>query len=120
MPMYFKDGTRGLRMSPENRGKSTMDLIIEGKRTGTTRASLNQFKGTDGKTLRAGDVVEFTDNAGRTVQVEITKAPYRLPVSDDPAEMARYAQRWSELEGWDPAMYSRYAGQYQMQYRLIK
>lgn len=120
MPMYFKDGTRGLRMSPEHRGKSTMDLIIEGKRTGTTRGSLNQFKGPDGKTLRVGDVVEFTDNAGKTVQVEITKAPYRLPVSDDPAEMARYAQRWSELEGWDPAMYSQYAGQYQMQYKLVK
>ena len=119
MPMYFRDGTRGMRMLPEHAGKSTMELIIEGKRTGTTRSSLSQFKGPDGKTLRVGDIVEFTDNAGKTVRVEVTKAPYKLPVSDDPAEMARYARQWSIYEGWDPAMYSQYAGQYQMQYKLL-
>jgi hypothetical protein len=119
MPMNFTDGARGLRMAPEHAGKSTMDLIVEGKRTGTTRASLGQFKKPDGSTLQVGDVVEFTDQTGRKVLVEITKAPYQLPRSPDPAQMDWYARTWSKYEGWDPSMYNQFADQWQVQYRLL-
>ena len=119
IPMNFADGTRGLRMAPQHSGKSTMDLILEGNRTGTTRASLSQFKKPDGSTLQVGDVVEFTDRSGRKAVVEITKAPYQLPRSTDPAEMNWYAQTWSKYEGWDPSMYSQFADQWQIQYRLL-
>ena len=119
MPMNFADGTRGLRMAPQHAGKSTMDLILEGKRTGTTRASLGQFKKPDGSTLQVGDLVEFTDNAGRKALVEITKAPYQLPRSSDPAQMDWYARTWSKYEGWDPSMYSKFADQWQIQYELL-
>jgi len=114
MPMNFKDGERGLRMSPANKGKSTMDLILEGTRTGTTRSSLAQFNKADGSPLQVGDVVEFTDRSGRTARVEITKAPYQLPQATDAIR-----RRWSELEGRDPAMYDGYAGQWQIQYKLL-
>lgn len=114
MPMNFKDGDRGLRMASGNKGKSTMDLILEGTRTGTTRSSFAQFNKADGSPLRVGDIVEFTDRSGRTARVEITKAPYQLPEATDAIR-----RRWSELEGWDPAMYDRYAGQWQIQYKLL-
>lgn len=121
--MNFKDGDKAkgvaLRMAPGNEGKSTMDLILEGKRTGTTRSSLGQFRKSDGSMLEVGDIVEFTDRSGRSVRVQVTKAPYQLPRSSDPAEMQRYRNTWSKYEGWDPSMYDRYAGDWQIQYRLL-
>jgi len=98
-------------MKPEFAGESTMDLILSGNRTGTTRAS--------NYNVDVGDVIDFADNNGRVVRVEITKAPYQLPTSPDPDMMQRYRARWSELEGWDPSLYDQYAGQWQFQYRLL-
>jgi hypothetical protein len=119
MPMNFADGDRGLRMRPEFSGKSTMDLIIEGKRTGTTRNSIDQFRKPGGKLLEVGDIIEMTDRQGRKVKVEVTKAPYQLPSPSSPEQAARYGERWSQYEGWAPDNYSNYVGKWQIQYKLI-
>ena len=50
MPMNYRDGTNGLAMRPEYKGKSTMDLIREVARTATTGAR-SRFAG-----LNVGDV----------------------------------------------------------------
>jgi hypothetical protein len=98
-------------MRPEFAGESTMDLILSGNRTGTTRPS--------NYNIDVGDAIDFADNNGRVIRVEITKAPYQLPTSSDPDMMQRYRTRWSELEGWDPSLYDQYAGQWQFQYKLL-
>jgi hypothetical protein len=98
-------------MKPEFAGESTMDLILSGNRTGTTRPS--------NYNIDVGDAIDFADNNGRVIRVEITKAPYQLPTSSDPDMMQRYRTRWSELEGWDPYLYDQYAGQWQFQYKLL-
>lgn len=119
MPMNFVDGQGGRRMREQFRGKSTMDLILEGNRTGTTRNSINQFRKSNGELLEVGDIIEVTDNTGRRVKVQVTKAPYQLPRSDDPAMMDRYRRTWSYYEGWEPSMYDQYIGKWQIQYKLL-
>lgn len=103
--MSFRDSA-SMPMSPENRGKSTMELIAEGKRTATTRSTNYNVK--------VGDVIDFVDDSGNVLRVEVTKAPYQLP---EPTDAIR--RRWSELEGWDPSVYDKYVGQWQFQYRLL-
>ena len=106
-------------MRQEFRGKSTMDLIIEGNRTGTTRNNISQFRKPNGELLQVGDIIEVTDNTGRRVRVQVTKAPYQLPRSNDPAMMDKYRRTWSYYEGWEPSMYDNYVGKWQIQYRLL-
>lgn len=98
-------------MKPEFSGESTMDLVLSGDRTGTTR--VNNYN------VKVGDVIDFIDDEGRIARVEITKAPYQLPYSSDADTMQRYRVRWSELEGWDPSLYDQYVGQWQFQYKLL-
>ena len=103
--MVFKDSS-SMPMAPENRGKSTMELIAEGKRTATTRA--NNYN------VKLGDVIDFVDDTGVVLRVRVTREPYQLPEATDAIR-----QRWSELEGWDPSVYDKYVGQWQFQYELL-
>jgi len=106
MPMHFKDGTGGRKMRPEFSGKSTMDLILSGDRTATTRNL------SDVKNLKVGDILDFYDkNSKKAVTVRVTKAPYK--VSDiTPKE-------WSKLEGWDKSGYQQNKNRWQFQFELI-
>jgi len=120
IPMWYRDGSNGLRMRREFRGMSTMDLIIQGNRTGTTRSSKAQFQKPDGAMLRVGDIVEFYDaRVNKSVKVRVTKEPYRLPIPTTPQEAKSFSDTWSKYEGWDPSYYERYQGQWQMRYELI-
>ena len=113
--MKFKDGDRGLRMLPKFSGRSTMDLIISGDRTATSRPA--SFL----RSARRGTVVEFYDEAGRTALVRINSNPKAMEVPDDPEELARLAQEWSSKEGWAPEMYEGLArkGYQQYEYELL-
>lgn len=96
--MNFQDGTGGRKMRPEYAGKSTLELIREGKRTATTRdrsQPYNQHK------LEVGTRVTFYaawgKSKGQSVKCVVTKAPYKL------SEIS--AEEWSQLEGWNTDLY---------------
>jgi len=106
MAMNFRDGTRGLTMRPEFRGKSTLDLIKSGDRTATTRHY--------DPNVRVGQILKMY-NGNDYVFVRVTKAPYA--VQDVTAE------QWSKLEGWAPENYAKYANMSavsQFQYELVQ
>jgi hypothetical protein len=109
--MNFRDGDMGLQMRPEYRGKSTMELILEGKRTATSR---DQNKPWNKHSLRIGDIVTFTNKSGQSVRCEITSPP--KPISEiDP-------ETWSLKEGWAPSVHQRLlrTGDYhQFEYKLV-
>lgn len=71
---------------------STLEAIIEGKRTATTRYekddNLDYWKN-----VKKGDIIRFHDNEGRAVYVRATK---------DVKELTKIpsAKKWSEIEGW--------------------
>jgi hypothetical protein len=108
--MKFKDGTGGRQMRPEFRGKSTLQLIKEGKRTATSRDRSKSYNQQD---IQVGDIIEFYDDEGGTSLVRVTKSPY--PLSEVTAE------EWSKLEGWMPDRYEelRKAGYEQFTFELI-
>lgn len=99
--MDFEDGTGGREMRLEFRGKSTMDLILSGNRTATSRNYKPNYK--------VGDRIIFEDKKGRQVEVEVTKSPYKVS-SITPAE-------WSKLEGWAEFVYK--PNYYQYQFKVI-
>lgn len=108
MPMSFKDGTNGERMRPEFKGKSTMDLILSGHRTATSR-SVDAAKG-----IKKGMIIEFYDDSGRRVKVRAITDEYSLDKVTQ--------EEWSRLEGWDGARYKSHKekGYKQFQFELIK
>ena len=109
--MNFKDGDGGLRMRPEHAGKSTMDLILEGKRTATSR---DQSKPWNRHALKIGETVEFHDKAGRAALCEITNLPEPIAAIDP--------ETWSKREGWAPSAHARllaYGDYHQFQYKLV-
>ena len=109
IPMNFKDGDGGRQMRQEFKGRSTMDLILSGDRTATSR---DYSKPSNRRELRVGDIVEFYSNDGRTALVEITKEPYPI------AEISR--EEWSKLEGWAPSVNDKLDENYiQYQFKLI-
>jgi hypothetical protein len=103
--MKFKDGAMGMRMREGLEGKSTIELIEEGVRTGTSRRT----KDID---ANVGDVIEFYDN-GKTVRAKITKGWTKLDEIDP--------GYWSQIEGWDTAAYKKLAdlGYWQFEYELV-
>ena len=111
IPMKFKDGDGGRKTRDEFRGKSMMDLVLAGFRTGTSRDVTKPYTKTD---LKVGDIVEFYDDNGRKAKVVVTKAPY--PITDISKE------QWSLLEGWDESLYDsilKRGGKYeQFQFKL--
>ena len=73
----FKDGDNGRKMQDQFKGKSTMDLIISGDRTRSTRSysQLNVFKEAYGlKDIKdlAGHIVRMKDLNGTEVYTKIT------------------------------------------------
>lgn len=98
---------------------TTLEAIINGERTATTRYS------TDGhidywKDLKIGDIVAFTSSDKKTkVYVKITKPLTKLDSSINPEE-------WSKKEGWSVEYYNNKVkskvekGQaYQMEYEFV-
>jgi ribonuclease HI len=99
--MDFEDGTGGRAMRLEFKGKSTMDLVLDGYRTATSRTYILDVK--------EGDQVLFEDRFGRRALVEVTKAPYKV------SEIT--SEEWSALEGWDKSVYK--PNFYQYQFKLL-
>lgn len=118
MTMAFTDGTiyggSAHNMRPEFAGKSTMDLIKDGKRTATTRRQRPN--------VNVGDIITMDDTRGTKIQVVVTKAPYQLKWGVDQDKNKANAEKWSELEGWDPEVFEAYAksGSWQFQYELAE
>ena len=114
LAMNFADGTGGRTMRSEFKGKTTMELVLSGDRTATSR---DWGKSYNRMNLTEGDILRVTGSAGGELQeafVEVTKAPY--PVDSISKE------EWSKLEGWSEAGYDRIKGKgyYQFQYKLLE
>lgn len=106
--MKFKDGDKGNKMRPEFSGMSTIQLILDGHRTATSRdmsKKYNQYQ------IEIGDIIQFYSDKQK-VFVRITKKPY--PISNISKE------DWSILECWDTSVYEKLnKNYYQFQYELI-
>lgn len=113
--MNFEDGTGGRKMRAENKGKSTLQLIKEGKRTATSRDRSKSYNQQD---IKVGDIIEFYANQGQskgeTVLVQVTSTPYKLNTIS--------AEKWSELEGWSADRFStlKDQGYEQFTFKLIE
>ena len=106
--MKFKDGDKGHFMRPEFKGKSTIQLILEGHRTGTSRDMSKKYNQYD---IKIGDIVEFYSDKQK-VYVRITKEPYSIKNINK--------QEWSLLECWDENVYEKLnKNYYQYQFILI-
>ena len=108
IPMKFQDGDGGRKMLTEFAGKSCIELIMEGHRTGTSRDMSKFYNNYD---IKIGDIVEFYSGT-KKVYVKITKEPYSIKdISRD---------EWSQLECWDPSVYDKLTKKYQQyQFELI-
>ena len=108
IPMKFQDGDSGRKMRPEFSGKTCIDLILEGHRTGTSR-DMSKFY--NNHNLQVGDIVEFY-SGNKKVYVKITKAPYSIK------DISR--EEWSKIECWDSSVYDGLNKKYQQyQFELI-
>lgn len=112
MPMNYKDGQYGLNMQPQFKGKSTMDLIKSGDRTGTSRGSIN-------KDYNVGDLVEVKGSGKEKILV-------RIEAHDDGSVWKKVSdinpEEWMAREGWDLDAYNKLArrGDYQMKYSVAR
>lgn len=123
-----------LLLQGDHKGKTLMDMMIEGTRTAMTVP----FK----PTMRLGDIVTFTDGKGKSVTVRVTKAPYSITGYQSPEQLKeaikkapkneklvselnkseRIAQRWSSLEGLHPSVFwpiSRRKTAWQFQFEVV-
>ena len=108
IPMWFQDGDGGRQMLPEFKGKTCIDLVIEGHRIGTSRDMSKAYNKID---IKVGDVILFF-NGSKKVLVEVTKAPYSIKNIT--------AEEWSKLECWDQSVYKKLNTKYQQyQYKLL-
>lgn len=104
----FADGTGGRAMQPQFKGKSTMDLIISGDRTRTTRAKTDIQRMAKDYSLSkisdlVGKVIRMTDKTGRQVYTRITKvAPFTQEYQD---------ATWQK-EGWVKSVTDKHVGDY--------
>jgi hypothetical protein len=104
----FKDGDGGRQMQPQFKGKSTMDLIISGDRTRTTRAytdilrMLNDYGLSEISEL-VGRVIRMTDKTGKQVYTRITN-------------VAKFTQKYQDTtwqkEGWVKSVTDKHVGNY--------
>jgi len=104
----FADGQGGRKMQPQFAGKSTMDLILSGDRTRTTRAQtdinrmINDYGLTKIEDL-VGKIIPMTDKSGRVAQTRIIKvAPFTKEYQD---------ATWQK-EGWEKSVTDKLVGQY--------
>jgi exodeoxyribonuclease-5 len=95
-------------MQPQFKDKSTMDLIISGDRTRTTRAKTDVSRMMKDYNLSkiedlVGKVIRMTDNTGRQVYTRITKvSPFTQEYQD---------ATWQK-EGWVKSVTDRHVGNY--------
>jgi predicted NAD-dependent protein-ADP-ribosyltransferase YbiA (DUF1768 family) len=114
----FTDGQGGRKMQPQFEGKSTMDLILSGDRTRTTRAQtdinrmISDYKLNKIEDL-VGKVIPMTDKSGRIVDTRITK-------------VARLTQEYQDAtwqkEGWEKSVTDKLVGEYPyaIEFELVK
>jgi hypothetical protein len=104
----FADGTGGRQMQPQFKGKSTMDLIISGDRTRTTRAKTDIQRMAKDYNLSkisdlVGKIIRMTDKTGRQVYTRITK-------------VAQFTQEYQDAtwqkEGWVKSVTDKHVGDY--------
>jgi hypothetical protein len=103
----FGDGQGG-QMQPQFKGKSTMDLIISGDRTRTTRANTDIQRMSKDYDLSkisdlVGKVIRMTDKTGRQVYTRITKV---TPFTQE------YQDATWQKEGWVKSVTDKNVGQY--------
>ena len=104
----FSDGQGGRKMQSKFAGKSTMDLILSGDRTRTTRANtdiqrmMKDYGLTKIEDL-VGKVIRMTDKKGRTAYTEITKV---VPFTKE------YQDATWQKEGWEKGVTDKLVGQY--------
>jgi predicted NAD-dependent protein-ADP-ribosyltransferase YbiA (DUF1768 family) len=104
----FTDGQSGKKMQDKFKGKSTMDLVISGDRTRTTRArtdiqNIAKNYGLSKISELKGKVVRMTDKTGRQVYTRITKVvPFTQEYQD---------QTWQK-EGWIKNVTDELVGKY--------
>ena len=104
----FADGTGGRQMQPQFKGKSTMDLIISGDRTRTTRANTDIQRMAKDYSLSkisdlVGKVIRMTDKTGRQVYTRITKV---TPFTQE------YQDATWQKEGWVKSVTDKNIGNY--------
>jgi hypothetical protein len=104
----FKDGDGGRKMQPQFAGKSTMDLIMSGDRTRTTRAKTDIQRMAKDYNLSkisdlVGKVIRMTDKTGRQVYTRITKV---TPFTQE------YQDATWQKEGWEKAVTDNLVGKY--------
>ena len=104
----FTDGQGGRKMQPQFAGKSTMDLILSGERTRTTRAKTDVSRMIKDYGLSkiedlVGRVIRMTDKTGRVAYTKITNvAPFTQEYQD---------QTWQK-EGWEKSVTDKLVGDY--------
>jgi hypothetical protein len=104
----FADGQGGRQMQDKFKGKSTMDLIISGDRTRTTRAKTDIQRMTKEYGLSkisdlVGKVIRMTDKTGKQAYTKITKvAPFTQEYQD---------ATWQK-EGWVKSVTDKHVGDY--------
>lgn len=104
----FTDGQGGRKMQPQFALKSTMELILSGDRTRTTRAKTDIQRMIKDYGLSkiedlVGKVIRMTDKNGRTAYTEITKV---VPFTQE------YQDATWQQEGWDKSVTDKLVGQY--------
>ena len=104
----FADGKGGRKMQPQFAGKSTMDLILSGDRTRTTRAKtdiarmIKDYGITKIEDL-VGKVIRMTDLDGRVAYTKITA------VNEFTQE---YQDATWQKEGWEKSVTDKHVGDY--------
>jgi len=104
----FTDGQGSRKMQSKFAGKSTMDLILSGDRTRTTRAKtdiarmIKDYGLTKIEDL-VGKIIPMTDKSGRIAQTRITKV---VPFTQ------KYQDTTWQKEGWEKSVTDKLIGQY--------
>jgi hypothetical protein len=104
----FTDGQGGRKMQAKFAGKSTMDLILSGDRTRTTRANTDiqrmmQDYGLTNIEDLVGKTIRMTDKSGRVAYTRITNV---VPFTKE------YQDATWQKEGWEKSVTDRLVGQY--------
>lgn len=106
----------GQNKRPDVKAGTTIQAIIDGQRTATTRyesdGNLDYWK-----SANVGDIIEFEGANGESVKVRVTKALTKLPEDQS-------AEEWSKKEGWSVEYFEskvkpKLKQAWQMEYELL-